>query len=54
MEEGQERQDTPDVEEEAVHVFPLYGREHEMSTKCWCQPVQDTVEPTVWLHNPEM
>jgi hypothetical protein len=26
-------------------------REHELSSNCWCHPVQDTKEPTLWIHN---
>lgn len=51
MEEGQEGEGTPDIEWDAIHVFPLFGREHTMTTKCWCHPVQDTEQPLVWIHN---
>lgn len=38
---------------EFTHVYPLFGREHEMSIDCWCHPTQDDEEPTLILHNVE-
>ena len=26
---------------------------HTTSPECWCQPVQDSTDPTIWIHNAE-
>jgi hypothetical protein len=40
------------MESKAYHVVPLGDlREHEVSLRCWCKPVQDEEEPNVWVHN---
>ncbi len=34
------------------HVIPLGDlREHEPSADCWCHPVADDDEPSVYVHN---
>ncbi len=34
------------------HVIPLGDlREHESSVDCWCRPVPDEEEPSVYIHN---
>ncbi len=38
-------------EQERVHVYPLFGREHEVSTDCWCHPLPDEEMPNVIVHN---
>jgi hypothetical protein len=35
---------------ELVHVYPLFGRAHECSLECWCQPDEDA---GVVIHNVE-
>lgn len=42
-----------DDELENWHVYPLFGREHEMSVNCWCHPEADHASPTVFVHNPK-
>jgi len=44
-------------EEELIdifHVMPLFGREHECSTDCWCNPKMEFENPDtgaqVWSH----
>lgn len=34
----------------AAKQFAITGREHDASPDCWCRPVQDTLEPSVWIH----
>lgn len=35
-----------------MHVIPTNDlREHVSSPDCWCAPVQDEEEPSVWVHN---
>jgi len=39
-------------EEEFIHVYPLFGREHVLKgMRCWCQPEPDEHEPLVIIHN---
>lgn len=34
-----------------IHIVPLNDlREHDSARSCWCKPVQDDEEPTVWVH----
>jgi hypothetical protein len=35
------------------HVYPTWGRKHDLSPKCWCNPEVDTERPEVLIHNPE-
>ena len=39
------------------HVYPLYGRPHEASSRCWCEPRIDYKDPEtgalIWVHNSE-
>lgn len=38
----------------AVHVYPLFGREHKTDgTPCWCDPEPDYENPNVLIHHPE-
>ena len=41
-------------EQDTVHVMPLPTfpgeREHETSSRCWCEPKQDDKEPRLWIH----
>jgi hypothetical protein len=41
------------VVEDEVHVYPLFGREHQLVNTCWCQPERDTQEPAMLVHHPE-
>lgn len=34
-----------------IHVYPLFGREHEATVNCWCQPKPLPDEPRVFLHH---
>lgn len=36
-----------------IHVILKFGRKHEPSDNCWCNPVQDNESPLVWVHRPE-
>jgi len=42
-------------EQDTLHVMPLPTfpgeREHDCSSRCWCEPVQDGVEPRLWVHH---
>lgn len=38
---------------ERIHVVPLFGREHDSSAECWCQPEQDIETPLIFIHHPE-
>lgn len=38
---------------DAVHVYPLFGREHILTDSCWCHPQPDPQEPTLLIHNQE-
>lgn len=39
-------------ENQEVHVYPLFGREHEFEgLSCWCHPERDVAEPRVVVHN---
>ena len=42
-----------DEEIERVHVYPLFGREHEISLDCWCHPLFDEEAPEleIVIHN---
>jgi hypothetical protein len=41
-----------DVGDDGWHVVPLNDlRPHDSLSTCWCKPVQDIQEPTVWIHN---
>jgi hypothetical protein len=37
--------------EEAIHVYPLFGREHVISRDCWCCPQEE--HEGVLVHNVE-
>jgi hypothetical protein len=38
-------------EREVIHIYPLFGREHDTSgVECWCHPETDG---TVTVHNVE-
>jgi len=41
--------------EERIHVYPLFGREHDLEhgLDCWCHPVADCLEERVIVHNVE-
>ncbi|CAN5815546.1 hypothetical protein BH20PSE1_BH20PSE1_01220 [soil metagenome] len=39
--------------DEEIHVIPEFGREHECSPCCWCDPERDVEEPLVLIHHPE-
>lgn len=40
------------VDDELVHVFPLFGREHVLDGRaCWCHPDRDSTCPELVLHN---
>lgn len=35
-----------------LHVMPVDDfREHACSPSCWCGPVHDEDEPSVWIHS---
>jgi hypothetical protein len=34
-----------------THVYPLFGREHQMSPDCWCHPEPDEEQPNMLVHN---
>ena len=34
-----------------AHVYPLFGRNHVMSGRCWCHPGCDLRVVPVWNHN---
>ena len=36
-----------------IHLYPLFGREHVMTTDCWCHPERDPTQPEVVIHNVE-
>lgn len=38
-------------DDENVHVYPIDGREHELSTSCWCRPKPDAEQPLVIVHS---
>ncbi len=41
-------------DEELVHVYPAYGREHVYEgLSCWCGPERLWGEPRVIVHRPE-
>lgn len=41
-----------DTGDDGWHVIPMGDlREHNSSRDCWCKPMQDADEPTVWIHN---
>ncbi len=33
-----------------IHVFPLFGKKHELSRYCWCEPSLDN---EVCIHEPD-
>lgn len=33
-----------------LHVMPTYGRQHETTVLCWCQPERDHDAPAVVVH----
>ena len=33
---------------EDVHVYPTFGRPHDVERSCWCKPVE--LAPNLWLH----
>jgi hypothetical protein len=40
--------------DDAVHVFPLFGREHVLDgLGCWCHPEPLPEQPSVIVHNVE-
>lgn len=45
------------AEVERIHVYPNFGRAHEMSSQCWCGPFLEYVDPDtlneVFVHNVE-
>lgn len=41
------------MDEDNIHVVPMFGKPHESSPDCWCEPEQDEEEPLVWIHHPE-
>lgn len=38
------------VRDNVIHVYPLFGKPHEVSVDCWCCP---DVDDGVALHNVE-
>jgi hypothetical protein len=34
-----------------THVYPTFGREHEMTPECWCHPEPDDEQPNLLIHN---
>ena len=37
------------------HVTPDFGREHDLTLKCWCRPQHDPFDASVivhWSHEP--
>lgn len=40
-------------ENEFIHVYPLFGREHVLSMGCWCHPEPLFDLPIVIEHNVE-
>ena len=47
--------DDEDDDEDLIHVYPLFGREHitNQGKDCWCQPKPLPDESAVLLHNVE-
>ena len=37
--------------EQFIHVLPCFGRRHDASIVCWCQPEPDEEVPEVWIHH---
>lgn len=38
--------------EHQFHIIPENDfREHFVSSDCWCLPMQDELEPNLWLHH---
>lgn len=45
-----EEQSRSDLDQ--YHIVPVNDlREHEASPDCFCKPLRDEEEPTVWIHN---
>lgn len=40
-------------DDDLVHVMPNYGRTHEHSKRCWCQPDSSRLWPHLVIHNTE-
>ena len=40
-------------DEEQIHVYPLFGHEHELNIACWCEPEPLDLEPLVIVHHAE-
>lgn len=44
----------PGINPENVHVYPLFGREHEcVGLSCWCHPERSRLDERIILHNVE-
>lgn len=41
------------VEGRDIHVYPLFGKQHEMTRECWCIPDQDEEHDNVLIHHQE-
>lgn len=36
----------------AQHLVPIDDlRPHDLTTRCWCRPIEDDEEPDLWAHN---
>lgn len=35
---------------EAVHVMPNYGKKHVERVDCWCEPVDEDEDGSLWVH----
>lgn len=44
-------EDDEDLDEECIHVIPMFGRRHEVSVMCWCGPQSDDEDLSIWIHN---
>jgi hypothetical protein len=41
-----------DDEEGQTHIVPINDtREHDISAECWCHPVPDEEDETIFVHN---
>mgnify|MGYP001569181064 CR=1 FL=1 len=34
-----------------VHVYPLFGKEHQFPELCWCNSTQDEQDNNLWIHH---
>lgn len=36
----------------SVHVYPVFGRKHDVSWDCWCHPEIDwqSQDSMIWIH----